>query len=169
MTLSRREEQIAEAEELLGDRLQQVGFAKGMYFGSFANEKLLPYPDLAADQRDDRVGFGTAPLLPGRNRSGGDRSRSDDSPARGRWPRPAWDARRLRAKRIWRPRADANAILPPARSARRTLRQHGTVCERPSFDRPAGDRAVRHAGAETKISAQARQRRMDQRLRPDRA
>src|SRR5205085_7120167 len=41
--------QIAEAEELLGDRLAQAGFAKGLYFGSFANEKLLAYPDLSAD------------------------------------------------------------------------------------------------------------------------
>jgi len=49
MTLSQRERQIAEAEELLGDRLAQAGFAKGLYFGSFANEKLLAYPDLAAD------------------------------------------------------------------------------------------------------------------------
>jgi acyl-CoA dehydrogenase family protein 9 len=49
MTLSQREEQIAEAEELLGDRLAQAGFAKGLYFGSFANERLLAYPDLAAD------------------------------------------------------------------------------------------------------------------------
>jgi alkylation response protein AidB-like acyl-CoA dehydrogenase len=49
MTLSQREKQIAEAEELLGDRLAQAGFAKGLYFGSFANEKLLAYPDLAAD------------------------------------------------------------------------------------------------------------------------
>ena len=50
MTLSQREKQIAEAEELLGDRLEQVGFAKGLYFGAFANRKLLAYPDLAADQ-----------------------------------------------------------------------------------------------------------------------
>src|SRR5262249_49001260 len=49
MTLSQREKQIAEAEELLGDRLAQAGFAKGLYCGSFANEKLLPYPDVAAD------------------------------------------------------------------------------------------------------------------------
>jgi len=49
MTISQREKQIAEAEELLGDRLAQAGFAKGLYFGSFANEKLLAYPDLAAD------------------------------------------------------------------------------------------------------------------------
>ncbi len=51
MTLSQREKQMAEAEELLGDRLQQVGFAKGLYFGTFANDKLLAYPDLAADQQ----------------------------------------------------------------------------------------------------------------------
>ena len=50
MTLSQREKQMAEAEELLGDRMEQAGFAKGLYFGTFANRKLLDYPDLAADQ-----------------------------------------------------------------------------------------------------------------------
>ena len=50
MNDSQREKQIAEAEELLGDRLQKVGFAKGLFFGTFANDKLLPYPDLAADK-----------------------------------------------------------------------------------------------------------------------
>src|SRR5689334_14081973 len=50
MSLTQREKQIAEAEELLGDRLQNVGFAKGLFFGTFANRKLLPYPDLAADR-----------------------------------------------------------------------------------------------------------------------
>ncbi len=49
MSLSQREKQIAEAEELLGDRLQNVGFAKALFFGTFANRKLLPYPDLVAD------------------------------------------------------------------------------------------------------------------------
>ena len=44
-----REKQIADAEELLGDRLAKVGFVKGLYFGAFANAKLLPYPDLSAD------------------------------------------------------------------------------------------------------------------------
>ncbi|HEY2881076.1 MAG TPA: acyl-CoA dehydrogenase family protein, partial [Pirellulales bacterium] len=44
-----REQQLAEAEELLGDRLQKVGFAKGLYFGAFAGDKLLDYPDLPAD------------------------------------------------------------------------------------------------------------------------
>ena len=50
MTLSQREQQMADAEELLGDRMEQAGFAKGLYFGAFANRKLLDYPDLAADQ-----------------------------------------------------------------------------------------------------------------------
>jgi acyl-CoA dehydrogenase family member 9 len=55
MTLSQREKQIAEAEELLGDRLAQAGFAKGLYFGSFANEKLLAYPDLATTAHVDEL------------------------------------------------------------------------------------------------------------------
>jgi acyl-CoA dehydrogenase family member 9 len=44
-----RQQQIAQAEELLGDRLAQASFAKGLYFGTFANRKLLDYPNLAAD------------------------------------------------------------------------------------------------------------------------
>ena len=50
MTTQDREKQIAEAEELLGDRLAKVGFVKGLYFGAFANRSLLAYPDLAADR-----------------------------------------------------------------------------------------------------------------------
>ena len=50
MTTQDREKQIAEAEELLGDRLAKVGFVKGLYFGAFANRSLLAYPDLAADK-----------------------------------------------------------------------------------------------------------------------
>ena len=38
-------------------------------------------------------------------------------------------------------------VLPPAGSARRPLRQHGAVRQRPPLDRPAGARAVRHRGA----------------------
>ncbi len=48
-TSADREKQIAQAEELLGDRLQDVGFAKGLYFGQYQSQKLLPYPDLYAD------------------------------------------------------------------------------------------------------------------------
>jgi acyl-CoA dehydrogenase family member 9 len=50
MTISQREQQIAEAEELLGDRLNKIGFAHGLFFGTFANRRLLDYPDLAADE-----------------------------------------------------------------------------------------------------------------------
>src|SRR5262249_26492256 len=49
MSLTQREQQIADAEELLGDRLNHVGFAKGLFFGTFAHQKLLDYPDLASD------------------------------------------------------------------------------------------------------------------------
>ena len=49
MAATNREKQIADAEELLGDRLAEIGFAKGLYFGRFLNRKLLPYPDLAQD------------------------------------------------------------------------------------------------------------------------
>jgi acyl-CoA dehydrogenase family protein 9 len=45
-----REKQIKEAEEMLGDGAERFGFAKGLYFGRHLNRKLLPYPDLTADQ-----------------------------------------------------------------------------------------------------------------------
>jgi alkylation response protein AidB-like acyl-CoA dehydrogenase len=44
-----REKQLAEAEEILGDRLKEVGFVKGLFFGQYLNDRLLPYPDAAAD------------------------------------------------------------------------------------------------------------------------
>lgn len=44
-----REKQIADAEELLGDGLAGLGFAKGLYFGRYLQPKLLPYPDLHSD------------------------------------------------------------------------------------------------------------------------
>jgi acyl-CoA dehydrogenase family member 9 len=44
-----REKQLAEAEEILGDRLKQVGFVKGLFFGQYLSDRLLPYPDTARD------------------------------------------------------------------------------------------------------------------------
>jgi acyl-CoA dehydrogenase family protein 9 len=44
-----REKQLAQAEEILGDRLKEVGFVKGLFFGQFLNDRLLPYPDVAHD------------------------------------------------------------------------------------------------------------------------
>jgi acyl-CoA dehydrogenase family member 9 len=44
-----RQKQMAQAEEILGDRLQMAGFVKGLFFGQFLNDKLLNYPDVFAD------------------------------------------------------------------------------------------------------------------------
>lgn len=44
-----RTKQVAEAEALLGDRLAQVGFAKGLYFGQYLKPRLGAYPDPEAD------------------------------------------------------------------------------------------------------------------------
>ena len=44
-----REQQMKEAEELLGDRLQHVSFAQGLYFGRYLDRSLPRYPDLSAD------------------------------------------------------------------------------------------------------------------------
>lgn len=43
-----REKQMAQAEEILGDRLQQASFVKGLFFGQYLQEQLPPYPLLAA-------------------------------------------------------------------------------------------------------------------------
>ena len=50
-----REKQLAQAEEVLGDRLSGLGFAKGLFFGRYFNAKLPPYPDLLADPRTNRA------------------------------------------------------------------------------------------------------------------
>ena len=49
-----RKRQMAEAEELFGDRLAKAGFAKALYFGEYKNEKLLPYPDIYQDEDVNR-------------------------------------------------------------------------------------------------------------------
>jgi acyl-CoA dehydrogenase family member 9 len=41
---TQREEQIQQAEEILGDQRQALGFVKGLFFGEYRHEKLLPYP-----------------------------------------------------------------------------------------------------------------------------
>jgi alkylation response protein AidB-like acyl-CoA dehydrogenase len=46
MNDSHREQQMKQAEDILGDRLDMVSFAKGLFFGQFHHERLLPYPDL---------------------------------------------------------------------------------------------------------------------------
>jgi acyl-CoA dehydrogenase family protein 9 len=49
MAVPDREKQLAEAEEILGDRLKEVGFVKGLFFGQYLSEQLLPYPDASRD------------------------------------------------------------------------------------------------------------------------
>ena len=46
---------MAQAEEVLGDRLHAAGFAKGLFFGQYLGNKLLPYPDLNRDPRADEL------------------------------------------------------------------------------------------------------------------
>jgi alkylation response protein AidB-like acyl-CoA dehydrogenase len=45
-----RQQQIAQAEEILGDSLDTIGFAKGLFFGQHLGDKLLPYPNVTADE-----------------------------------------------------------------------------------------------------------------------
>ena len=51
MTMNDREQQIAQAEEILGDRLEQIGFVKGLFFGQVNAEQLPDYPDLQPDDQ----------------------------------------------------------------------------------------------------------------------
>ncbi len=50
-----RNQQVAAAEELLGDRLGKTSFAKGLFLGRYLHDRLLPYPDLAADSQTSRL------------------------------------------------------------------------------------------------------------------
>lgn len=50
-----REKQIAEAEEILGDSINRLGFAKGLFFGQFLNADLPAYPDLTADSETNHA------------------------------------------------------------------------------------------------------------------
>ena len=48
MSPPNREEQMAQAEEILGQRLRETGFAKGLFFGQFLADRLPVYPTLGA-------------------------------------------------------------------------------------------------------------------------
>lgn len=55
MKTADRDKQIAEAEELLGDSLKGVGYAKGLYFGMLLNAKRPAYPDYHLDESTNRL------------------------------------------------------------------------------------------------------------------
>lgn len=49
MSAPDRNKQMADAEAILGDRLSQVGFAKGLYFGHYLKQRLGEYPNPEAN------------------------------------------------------------------------------------------------------------------------
>lgn len=51
----KQEKQMAEAEELLGDKLAQIGFAKALYFGQYNADALPEYPDIFADEQANQL------------------------------------------------------------------------------------------------------------------
>ena len=56
MSSSNREQQMRQAEEILNDGVhgvQQRGFAKGLFFGEYLSEQLLPYPLPHGNAHDD--------------------------------------------------------------------------------------------------------------------
>lgn len=55
MSATDRERQIAQAEEMFGDKLDREGLAKSFYFGQVKNNCLPPYPDLLADEATNRA------------------------------------------------------------------------------------------------------------------
>lgn len=51
-----QQKQMDQAEEILGDRLKSVGFAKGLFFGRYPGERLPPYPQVhSGDEFGRRV------------------------------------------------------------------------------------------------------------------
>lgn len=52
LTAEQREQQFKQAEELLFSGPQHLGFAKGLYYGYFNSELILPYPELKAEERE---------------------------------------------------------------------------------------------------------------------
>jgi acyl-CoA dehydrogenase family protein 9 len=55
MSVADREKQIAEAEALLGDSPAEVGFAKGLFFGQYLGNQLLPYPTVIDEETSELV------------------------------------------------------------------------------------------------------------------
>ncbi|QDU97944.1 acyl-CoA dehydrogenase family protein [Lignipirellula cremea] len=54
MNDDQRQQQMEQAEEILGDRLEQLDFAKALFFGRYAAAQLPPYPTFTADAERDR-------------------------------------------------------------------------------------------------------------------
>ena len=130
------EQQMAQAEEVLGEGMHAMGFAKGLFFGHYLARSCSPTPISIATRASARWSSGCASsaatmLTPPRSIAR-PRFRNRSSAAG-----PARRARRVPAGRVRRRRPEPDVVLPADRSARRTLRQHGAVRQRASLDRPA--------------------------------
>ena len=51
LTAEQIEQQKKQAEELLFTEGQQLGFAKGLFFGQFAAPLVFPYPQIRSEER----------------------------------------------------------------------------------------------------------------------
>lgn len=54
MTADDRTQQLQQAEQVLGEQPVPTGFVRGLFFGEFRDDRLPPYPDLAADEEGAR-------------------------------------------------------------------------------------------------------------------
>ena len=169
MTAADREKQLAQAEEVLADRLPGLGFAKGLYFGRYFGAKFAPLPPAAGRSADQPRRRRPGGLLPARDRSGRHRSQRAKFPIRSSAGWAGWACSELACRRVRRRRLQPNRVLPDDRGARRALREHGAVRQRAPFDRAAGAGPVRHAEQQARWLPKLSQRRMAQRLCPDRA
>jgi alkylation response protein AidB-like acyl-CoA dehydrogenase len=52
LTAEERERQIKQAEELLGAAPQELGFAKGLFFGRVQTSGIFPWPELPVEERE---------------------------------------------------------------------------------------------------------------------
>ena len=126
----------------------EIGFAKGLFFGQFLGEQLLPYPDARPRSATRPIWSSDCAILC--------RARSIPWPSTARPRFPSASIHGLGElgvlgaclpRVVRRAGPVASVVLPAAGSPRRPLRQHGAVRQRPPLDRPAGARAVRHRRA----------------------
>ncbi len=150
-----RRKQIEQAEELLFSGPQKAGFAKDLFFGRFRSESIL-----SVSRAPPGTGSGHA--------AGGRRGppiRSRSHRRRPHRPRIAafptkssagWADRRaghVRLAPLRRTRFLAAAVLPHHGGDRRPLRRDDRLRQRPSLDRPAVARTLRHDRAEGALAA----------------
>ena len=165
-----RQKQIQEAEEILGDRPEEIGFAKGLFFGQHLGQPpaaLSPARSRAANRRS--AGRSCA-ILRARDRPRGDRPAGADSRQRGSRPGTTRRARGV-------PAADRAAAWRCRKTAYcRLLEVLGGHCGSTALfvnaHHSIGPRALVLFGTDEQQRRwlpKLATRRVDQRVRPDRA